>query len=123
MVCNEMMDIVTALPPADGEAAAEVGDEEGNEGIDDKVMGDSTMASIVCCKHYLMLEGSQSWCVRRRVKRQGQVWSIPKTVQGNMQRSNTIRNVMLQERLRTGGSIEWLLCHTRNSDSRKILHL
>lgn len=30
MVCDEMMDIVTALPPAHGEAAAAVGDEEGN---------------------------------------------------------------------------------------------
>jgi len=68
MVCDEMMDIVTALPPADGEAAAEVCDEEGNEGIDDKVVGYSTMASIVCCKHYLMLEAVQSSCVCRPVK-------------------------------------------------------
>jgi len=62
MVRDEMMDIVTALPPADGETTAEIGDEEANEGVDDKVMGDSTMASIVCCKHYLLLEDGQSGC-------------------------------------------------------------
>lgn len=58
MVGDEMMDIVATLPPSNGETATKVGNEEGNEGVDDKIMGDSTMASIVCCKHYLLLHNS-----------------------------------------------------------------
>ena len=63
MVCDEMMDIMAALPPANRETTAEIGDEESDESVDDKVVGDSTMTSIVCCKHYLLLGESQSGCL------------------------------------------------------------
>jgi hypothetical protein len=49
------MDIVTALPPSDGEAAAEVGDEHADERIDNEDLRDSSMSSIVCSEHNLML--------------------------------------------------------------------
>lgn len=51
-----MMHVVTALPPSNREATAKVGDEHTDQGISDKVMGDASMARVVCCEHYLMLQ-------------------------------------------------------------------
>lgn len=38
LVCYEMVDVVAALPPADGQAAAKVGDEHANECVDSKYL-------------------------------------------------------------------------------------
>jgi hypothetical protein len=58
LVGDEVVDVVAALPPSDGQATAKVGDEDTNEGIDDEVVGDGTMASVVSCEHDLMLHGN-----------------------------------------------------------------
>lgn len=50
-----MMNVVTALPPSDGQTAAKVGDEHSDECVHDKDVRDCPMASIVGCKHDLML--------------------------------------------------------------------
>lgn len=39
LICYEMVDVVAALPPANGQAAAKVGDEHANERVDDKNLG------------------------------------------------------------------------------------
>lgn len=36
LVCYQMVDIVTALPPANGETAAKISDEHADERVDDK---------------------------------------------------------------------------------------
>jgi hypothetical protein len=51
-----MVDVVTGLPPADAETAAKVCDESANEGVGDKVAGNSTMAGVMCCEHDLLPE-------------------------------------------------------------------
>lgn len=50
-----MVYVVRALPPADGQAAAEISDEGADEGILDKIARDASVASIVGCKHNLLL--------------------------------------------------------------------
>jgi len=55
MVCNKVMNIMTALPPPNGETTAEVGDEYANECIHDKIVCDGKMSSIVSGEHDLML--------------------------------------------------------------------
>lgn len=50
-----MMDVVTALPPSNRQAAAEISNEHADQGIGDKVLCDGTMTSIVGSKHDLML--------------------------------------------------------------------
>lgn len=51
----QMMDIVAALPPAHGETAAEVGNEDGNKGIHGEVVGYGTVPSIMGREHNLVL--------------------------------------------------------------------
>lgn len=46
-VCDQMVNVVAALPPTDGETTAEVGNEHANQGVSYKVGGDGKMASIV----------------------------------------------------------------------------
>jgi hypothetical protein len=46
---------VTALPPADGQATAEVGNEQPNECIHSEDLCDGPMSSIVGREHNLML--------------------------------------------------------------------
>lgn len=54
-VRDEMVDVVAALPPANGQAAAEVGDEHADERVDNKDLGNGSMAGIVGREHDLML--------------------------------------------------------------------
>ena len=56
IIGDEVMDVVTALPPADGKAAAEVSDEDANEGIGGEILGNATMTGVVGGEHYLMPE-------------------------------------------------------------------
>jgi len=55
-VGDEMVDIVRALPPAYGETTAKIGNEGSDQGVDDKIAGNSTVSSVVCGKHDLLLE-------------------------------------------------------------------
>lgn len=55
LVGDEVVDVVAALPPPDGQAAAEVGDEHGDEGVDGEISRDGKVSSIVSRKHDLML--------------------------------------------------------------------
>lgn len=55
MVCDKMMYVVTALPPTNRKAAAKVGDEHTNQGIDDEIVGDALMSSVVSSEHDLVL--------------------------------------------------------------------
>lgn len=55
IVGDKVVDVVTALPPSDGETAAKVGDEHGNESVYNKVGGNGEMSTIVGGKHELML--------------------------------------------------------------------
>jgi hypothetical protein len=50
-----MMDVMAALPPSNGQATTEVGNEHGNKRVDDKHMGYSSMSRIVRGKHDLVL--------------------------------------------------------------------
>lgn len=67
MIGDQVMDIVTALPPADGQPATEVGDEHAKECIHDEIVGDGKMSSIVRSEHDLMLftQGTVSTCFSR----------------------------------------------------------
>lgn len=56
LVGDEMVDVVAALPPSDGQAAAEVGDEHCDEGVDGEVGRDGKMGSVVSREHDLMLQ-------------------------------------------------------------------
>lgn len=71
LVSDKMMDVVAALPPANGQAAAKVGNEHANQGIDDKYMGNGSMASIVGREHDLMLyDGAcQQVCLSMHLKK------------------------------------------------------
>lgn len=60
-VGDEVVDVVAALPPADGQAAAEVGDEHCDESVYSEVGRDGKVSSVVCRKHDLMLH--KSWLV------------------------------------------------------------
>jgi hypothetical protein len=53
-----MVHVVRTLPPADGQATAEVGDECANQCIRNKVASDSSVASIMSCEHDLLLKYS-----------------------------------------------------------------
>lgn len=55
MVCDEMMDVVAALPPPEGKATAEVGDEQTDERVHGKDVRDGEVAGIMCGEHELML--------------------------------------------------------------------
>jgi hypothetical protein len=56
VVGDEVVDVVAALPPAHGEAAAKVGNEDGDEGVDGEVVGDGEVTSIVSGEHDLVLQ-------------------------------------------------------------------
>lgn len=38
LICYQMVDIMAALPPANGEAAAKISDEHADERVDDKYL-------------------------------------------------------------------------------------
>lgn len=56
MVGEKMVDVVTALPPSDRQATAEVCNENTYECVVDEVLSNAAMASVVCSEHDLMLE-------------------------------------------------------------------
>ena len=60
LVGDEVVDVVAALPPSDGQATAKVGDEHAEQRVHDEVLGDGTMAGIVRGEHDLVLECSVS---------------------------------------------------------------
>ena len=55
LVGDEMMDVVAALPPPNGQAAAKVGNEHADECVYSEDLRDGSMASIVSREHDLML--------------------------------------------------------------------
>ena len=59
VVRDEVVHVVAALPPADGETAAEVGDEGADEGVGDEVVGDAAVAGVVGREHDLVLWSGQ----------------------------------------------------------------
>lgn len=65
IVRHEVMHIVTALPPANGEPGAEVSDEDTNQRVDDEVVGDASVSCIVGSKHDLMPPQAEESCCGR----------------------------------------------------------
>ena len=55
LIGNQVVDVVAALPPADGQAAAEIGDEHANQGVHHEIMRDGEVAGVVCGEHDLVL--------------------------------------------------------------------
>lgn len=55
MIGDEMMDIMTALPPSNWQSTQEITNENADKRIVDKVLGDASMSCIVRSKHDLML--------------------------------------------------------------------
>ena len=55
-----MVHVMAALPPADREPAAEVGDEDAYQRVEDEVVRYGTMACIVSREHDLVLRGTIS---------------------------------------------------------------
>lgn len=54
-VGDEVVDVVRRFPPANGEAAAEVGDESADEGIDYEVASYPAVAGVMGGEHNLLL--------------------------------------------------------------------
>ena len=82
-VCDEMVHVVRAFPPPDGEAAAKVGDEGADQSVGDEIAGYASVASIVGGEHDLLLE-------RVKVEAAAYGTDIPKTCPGKRQMSDTI---------------------------------
>jgi len=59
VVGDEMMHVVTAFPPANRQAAAEVGDEHADQGVRDEFMGDAHVSGVVGGEHDLMPEQTE----------------------------------------------------------------
>lgn len=55
-VGDEVMNVVRRFPPADGESATKVGDEDSDEGIWDKLARDSTVSGVMSGEHDLLPE-------------------------------------------------------------------
>jgi hypothetical protein len=64
VVGDEMVDVVAALPPADGQAAAKVGDEHGDQAVDLELAGDGTVRGVVGGEHDLVPEEPEEECRR-----------------------------------------------------------
>ena len=94
VVGDEVVDVVATLPPADGETAAEVGDEHADEGVGDEVVGDASMASVVRCEHDLVLVACQMNSTKYSR------CNLPSTSPGRPQRSCTIHTAGQRRRLR-----------------------
>lgn len=50
-----MVHIVAALPPSNRQATAEVADEDTDQRVYHEVVGDSSVAGVMCCEHDLLL--------------------------------------------------------------------
>lgn len=70
-----MVDVVAALPPSDGQATAEVGDEHADEGVVYEDARDGSVAGVMCREHDLVLEETVSMADSERAE-QGQ-WTNP----------------------------------------------
>lgn len=57
-VGDEMVNVVASLPPANAEAAAEVGDECADECVVYEVSGDAAVTGVMGCEHDLLLRWS-----------------------------------------------------------------
>ena len=55
LVRYEVMDVVATLPPANGQATAEVCNEHADQSVGNEIMGDASMTCIVGSEHDLML--------------------------------------------------------------------
>lgn len=55
LVGDQVVDVVAALPPSHGQTAAEVGDEEADEGVEGEVVGDGSVSGVVSSEHDLVL--------------------------------------------------------------------
>jgi hypothetical protein len=55
LVGDEVVDVVAALPPSDGKAAAKVGNKHANKCVNDENMCYRSVAGIMGGKHDLML--------------------------------------------------------------------
>lgn len=62
LVGNEVVNVVAALPPADGKTTAKVGNEHANQSINLEDLCNGAMAGIVRGKHNLVL----FMCKRKR---------------------------------------------------------
>lgn len=76
MVRDEMMHVVTALPPSYREPAAQVGNNHPDQRVDNVIVGYSSMTSVMGGKHDLVLYKvskmsllNASGCVERTQKR------------------------------------------------------
>jgi hypothetical protein len=58
-VCDEMVNVVRALPPSDAQTTAKVGDEGTNQRVGDEVAGDAAVAGVVSGEHDLLPEHAQ----------------------------------------------------------------
>ena len=59
MVGDEVVDIVTALPPSHGQTTAQIANEYSNERVHDDVVGESPVARVMSGEHDLMPEQAQ----------------------------------------------------------------
>ena len=55
MVGDQVVNVVTALPPPNGQATAEVGNKDPNHSVGEHGMSDTSMTCVMGSKHYLML--------------------------------------------------------------------
>ena len=85
LVGDKVVNVVAALPPSDGQTTAEVSNKGTDEGVDDEVLGNGTVASIVRSEHDLMLMMLDLY------NRQGtRIEDLPRRGQGRRPRSYTI---------------------------------
>ena len=54
IVGDEMMHIMTAFPPSNRQTTNKVANEDADQRIDNVVVCDSAMSSVVCCEHDLL---------------------------------------------------------------------
>lgn len=115
VVGDEVVDVVAAFPPADGEAAAKVGDEDANEGVGDEVMGDAPMAGVVGGEHDLML------LIIRWIGSETGLVGLPRISLERLRMSCTIQNVERRRTPRTERYIGLPLLHTLDTCSHRSL--
>jgi len=53
------MDIVTALPPSNGETTTKVSDKDADQSVIHEILSDASMAGIMCSEHDLVLDNRQ----------------------------------------------------------------
>lgn len=60
MVCDQVVHVVAALPPSNGQATAEIGDEHADDAVSNKVVRDGTVASVMGREHDLVPEEAKA---------------------------------------------------------------